>query len=148
MTDTVSHALLDEWGLNAITYQVLGLAQKPIDWRDQDTLARLKKISGNPAVSLRKLVDRGLLFGPSRKQSITKLPFMVTDKAVVLLNKIERGLHHVDWLSAGKIGVLADLAAGPLTEAQMKERKHHRMSILSLQNANYIEQLTDRSRPL
>ncbi len=134
----INHALLDEWGLNQVTYQILNLSCEPIDWHDAETLVRLKEISGQPAAALRKLVDRGLLDGPSRKQLITERPFEATKKGLELLDKIKRGLHHWNWLSAGKIRVLTILAPGAQPDEELKKRKCHRMSILSLRDATYI----------
>jgi hypothetical protein len=71
-------ALLDEYGLNPVTFRLLRLAsQIYIYWSQHHE--DLKEISGQPANSLRKLVDRSLLVGPLRGDKITYCPFTITE---------------------------------------------------------------------
>lgn len=104
--------LLFEYGLNFIQYQMLALLAEngPITWPDP----RFKAVSGQPGQSLRKLVDRGLLTGPTRQQKIKDCPFALNEQGATVLNKVQRGLHLVSWLSPHKWAAMARLSEGPL----------------------------------
>jgi len=141
MNNQPNQALLNEYGLNTITYRLLDLARRtPLHWaRHSDAL---KKISGNSANSLRKLVDRHLLVGPQRGEGIASKMFALTASGLDTLQCLDRGLHKPDWLSAGRVTVLRLLVEyGDLSERKLLDCGAHKMSLISLRDAGYINQL-------
>jgi hypothetical protein len=87
--DKIDHQLIDEYGLNPLTYRLLRLASKSdIEWNGPG----LRAITTQPANGLRKLVERGLLSGPGRTEKINCRPFALTDAGRDTLARIERGL--------------------------------------------------------
>lgn len=113
MTDQLpSHQLLDEYGLNAVTYQFLALvhqAAHPFDWFLLKHVARTEKITGNPAPALRKLVDRGLITGPARSEGISARRFGPTDQGEIIFSRIRRGLHRWEWITPARAEALKTL---------------------------------------
>lgn len=88
-TDKIDHALIDEYGLNPLTYRLLRLASKSaIQWNGPG----LRAITTQPANGLRKLVERGLLDGPAKTEKIAARPFELTAAGRDTLARIERGL--------------------------------------------------------
>ncbi len=144
MNNQINHALLDEYGLNEVTYRLLALvdaAIHPIKWEEIKLIVAYYKITGNPAPSLHKLVDRGLLSGPVRTENISSRPFQVTGQGHTILAKIGRGLHQPKWLSAARLKVLNILKEGYQAERDLlHQHKCHPKTILSLSDANYIFQ--------
>lgn len=130
----INHALIDEYGLNEVTFKLLKLASKSdIQWNGPG----LRAISGQPANSLRKLVDRGLLTGPARQEKIAARPFALTDAGRDTLARIERGLHRNEWMSAGKVKVLELLENDFYFEPQLLKKGANMMSLLSVRDAGY-----------
>lgn len=134
----INHSLIDEYGLNEVTYKLLKLAEgSPITWGGPG----LKAITGQPANSLRKLVDRGLLTGPARDEKISARPFALTAAGRDTLARIERGLHRNVWMSAGKLKVLELLeGGGALSQRELMDAGANTMSMLSVIDAGYISQ--------
>ena len=133
----INEQLLDEYGLNQVNFTLLALvgATGPVQWPDPD----LKRISGQPAPSLRKLVKRGLLDGPARGEAIRSKPFAITDKGQDILARIDRGLHRTTWLSAGRVKVLEMLADRDVARrGHLLNNGAHHMSLISLRDAEYI----------
>jgi hypothetical protein len=144
MNNQINHALLDEYGLNEVNWRLLALvaaAASPLKWKEIKPIAAYYKITGNPAPSLHKLVDRGLLSGPARTEHIMSSPFQATGQGHTILAKIERGLHRPMWLSAARLKVLNILKEGYQAERDLlHQHKCHPRAILSLSDANYIYQ--------
>lgn len=136
----ITNALLDEYGLNSVSYLMLALIRQhsQMSWSKLGHLTLFKRISGQPAATLRKLVDRGLITGPARSRPIRSAPFAIAPRGEEILAKIERGLHRSDWLSAGKLAALELLATGFQTDRDLLDASH-RMSIISLKDAGYIQ---------
>lgn len=109
---TPSHQLLDEYGLNEVTYKLLVLvaaATEPLSWKAIKPIAAYYKITGNPAPSLHKLVDRGLLTGPARTEYVGTYPFAITDQGRDILARIQRGLHRWEWITPARAEALKTL---------------------------------------
>jgi hypothetical protein len=132
--------LLDEYGLNEVTYGLLLLAfEHNIQWSEHQV--ELKQISGQPAVALRKLVDRGLLTGPGRGVNIGAQVFALTQRARRILAKIERGLHRPRWLSPARARALQYLSGGAgWDEAILRPRKIYLPTLLALKKAGYVQE--------
>lgn len=127
--------LLLEYDLNFVQYQMLALLSDtgPLTWPD----TRFNAVSGQPGQSLRKLVDRGLLVGPARRQKINAAPFALSEQGETVLGNVRRGLHKTSWLSLHKWAALARLAEGPLPE---DEREGHKLVTLrSLVENGYVD---------
>jgi len=136
-----SPALLDEYGLNQVTYHLLLMIITDPDlstWYLIKRFAAARSITGNPAQSIRKLIDRDLLAGPNRDQPIDARPITVTQRGRDLIDRLHLGLHQPDWLSTPRLAALRRLAAGYATDRQLLAVSH-RMSIISLRDAGYIE---------
>lgn len=109
-----SLALLDEYGLNQVTYRLLVMvaaALSPLSWGRIKSDAAHEKITGNPAQSLRKLIDRGLLTGPGRNEDINAHPFATTPQGHKLITRLHLGLHRPEWLTVNRLAALQTLAA-------------------------------------
>lgn len=137
--------LLDEYGLNQTTYRLLSLARGgPLSWASPDHHARLKQISGTPAASIRKLIDRKLLTGPARGEKIHSRLIGLTATGLDTLERIERGLHRPDWISEARSRVLARMVSneGDLFRAAHTNDGLNLTTLRSLAKHGYIEQVT------
>lgn len=139
-----AHQLLDEYGLNQVTFKLLGMADaatEPLTWAAIKPIAAFYKITGNPAPALRKLVDRGLLTGPARNEDIKAKPFALTDAGRDILARIQRGLHRPRWISPAKAKILRLLTNNYHTSENLKDWNIHpaSMALASLTQAGYIQ---------
>lgn len=139
-----TQALLDEYGLNEVAYRTLCLVRdaKSLFWQQPAHQQALKKISGNPAVSLHKLIDRRLLIGPPRDERIGSRPIFISDEGLNLLLRIGRGLHKVEWISPARAKVLRFMAntGGALHRGAHDTRHGFSLTTLrSLEKNGYIE---------
>lgn len=139
-------ALLDEYGLNQTTYRLLDLARSmTISWASPDHHKALKKISGNPAASIRKLIDRKLLTGPARGEKIHSRLIGLTATGLDTLERIERGLHRPDWISEARARVLGRMVetSGLLLRSDYAKDGISLTTLRSLAQHGYIERVTN-----
>lgn len=135
--------LIFEYGLNETQYRVLCLLQEEqglIWWTNGYHQKQLKKISGQPGQTLRKLVDWGILEGPARGELIGVKAFRLTDKARDLLARVGRGLHTPEWMSEHKLAALETAVDQPcgISLATKKGLGIKLVTLHSLEKAGYL----------
>jgi hypothetical protein len=129
-----------EYGLNEVHFGLLKLIEKSqiVHW-DSEEYLKMRKLSGQPAVSLRKLVDMGLLCGPARGEPINSKPFELSEQGRSVIEKIERGLHKPEWLSEYRVKTLQVLdRANGVAWSVLKAEGIQKITLLSLDRAGYV----------
>jgi len=138
--------LLDEYGLNAVSHAALVTVRDhgPIGWDDPRLREGIPSL--RPAPTLRKLVDRGLVIGPARNESIRARPFAITEAGRDVLARIERGLRTPRWLGRAKLAALRTLARrGPTPRPCLtRVEKVASASLDALLRAGYLTQDDDQ----
>ncbi|MCK6629328.1 MAG: hypothetical protein L6R45_29645 [Anaerolineae bacterium] len=154
MNTQPDHALLDEYGLNQVTYRLLAAIATPpplsasergpggeVSWPALKTIALQQKITGNPAPALRKLVERGLLAGPARDEDIHARPFTLTPQGHDIFVRIQLGWHKPQWLTVSRVNALKTLikANGALLYSpKIHGRKFNRSVLDTLVKHGYL----------
>lgn len=134
MTQKPSPALLDEYGLTDYHYDALRSCEHPTYWRQGDLSHSIQ--------ALYKLIDRGLLTGPKRGKPYSE-PFHLTDKGRKTLTRLERGLHHPEWITEPKANALTTIRKqGELYAPRSPLPFGFTMTTLhSLERAGYVRQV-------
>lgn len=148
MNNPPKPALLDEYGLNEVTWRLLvkiAAHPEPMTWTLIKRISKTEHITGNPAQSLRKLIDRGLLTGPARHEDLITRPMAATQPAYDLIKRIERGLHPPEWITASRVVALDLLRrSGPLPIQELVKQHHIRqITLSSLAEHGYLELSND-----
>jgi hypothetical protein len=140
---TPDRALLDEYGLNEVTYRLLvkvAAHPEPLPWRLVKMTAGHERVTGNPAPALRKLVDRNLLSGPRRGEDIRNESFAATQAGFDLVARIARGLHRPEWLSQSRLRALRYLSSGVACDTDILRPRGIRLPTLqALERAGYVQ---------
>lgn len=142
------YRLAEEWRLNYIQLMTLYFIQDQGGEVTFDEYRESRGITAQHGETLRALARRGFLDGPAdpKKEKVRARPFKLTDQAVQLLAKIERGLHPLEWLTDKKASLLRFVAEKNIS---FQRGATHPAVVKSLKGAGYLDeqgQLTDLGR--
>lgn len=125
------YSLAQIWRCNGVQFKVLLLVEAKkgqIEYDDKD----YHVLTGQPGQTLRAMVARGWLDGPTRKQKPRAKPWILSDEGRALLRKIRMGLRPPDKLTSHQHQALIRYGEGQPLQGLPPA------TITSLQNWGYL----------